>query len=83
MKVACKQAGLMFPQVGVQFVKANIPYEVSEKQAKILLTNTEVYIYSKNEQTEIITKFKPKKEKIKIDKKGNSFVNIDIEEVDE
>jgi len=83
MKVACKQAGLSFPQIGIIFEKANIPYDVTEEQAKALLTNSSIYEYGGANKVEKTKKLPKKKEEIKIRKEGSSFADIDyIAEVD-
>jgi len=83
MKVACKQAGLIFPQVGIVFEKADAPYEVTEEQARILLTNGSVYEYGGKSVAKTIVPMPKNKDKVIIEKKGNSFADIQyVSEVD-
>lgn len=83
MKVACKQAGLIFPQVGIVFEQADAPYEVTEEQAKILLTNGSIYEYGGKSVAKASIPVPKSKDKVIIEKKGNSFADIQFEsEVD-
>ena len=79
MKICSKEGGLILSQLGIQFPAANVPIEVDEKTAEVILRNPTFYEYKGNIEAIQPDTFETKKGKLKVVKQGKSFAEITYE----
>ena len=76
MKICSKEGGLFVTQVGIQFPAADVPIEVDDETAKVILRNPTFYEYKGKKKVEETKKHIEPIGKVSILKQGESFAEV-------